>query len=284
MQTKQTQIIQDYLEDAPEILNEALPETRNEPAPHVRINKAIADAGVCSRRAADALIEAGHVLVNGMPVNSPGMQIFPLTDTLTIKGKAVQLQRYDTHDDAPVYLLLHKPIHVVSTAKDPEGRTTVLEFIPEALQNKRLYPVGRLDFLSEGLILLTNDGTLANHLTHPRYQMERTYHLLLRGTVSEDAFDIMREGMTLAEGEQLAPVIIERLDLPEGKTGTYIEMTLQQGLNRQIRRMCRDLDLVILILKRVSHGPLHLGGLPLGKTRLLTKGEVNDLMGIHKLP
>lgn len=215
----------------------------------VRINKALADAGVCSRRRADELIAAGRVSVNGEPVASPGLQVTPGTDKLEVDGKPVQ-----PIAQAPCYLLLNKPVRVVSTAYDPEGRTTVLDLVPAKWKARRLYPAGRLDFFSEGLVLLTDDGELTNRVVHPRHHMPRVYHVLIRGGVSDRALEVMRKGMTLAEGEKLAPVEIRVLpgqvhDLsgvsrnagpPAGQRGTLLEMTLHQGLNRQIRRMCRS--------------------------------------------
>ena len=205
----------------------------------VRINKALADAGVCSRRRADELIAAGRVSVNGEPVASPGLQVTPGTDKLEVDGKPVQ-----PIAQAPCYLLLNKPVRVVSTAYDPEGRTTVLDLVPAKWKARRLYPAGRLDFFSEGLVLLTDDGELTNRVVHPRHHMPRVYHVLIRGGVSDRALEVMRKGMTLAEGEKLAPVEIRVLpgqvhDLsgvsrnagpPAGQRGTLLEMTLHQGL------------------------------------------------------
>ena len=164
----------------------------------VRINKALADAGVCSRRRADELIAAGRVSVNGEPVASPGLQVTPSTDKLEVDGKPVQ-----PIAQAPCYLLLNKPVRVVSTAYDPEGRTTCSISSPR-WKARRLYPAGRLDFFSEGLVLLTDDGELTNRVVHPRHHMPRAYHVLIRGGVSDRALEVMRKGMTLAEGEKLS--------------------------------------------------------------------------------
>lgn len=197
----------------------------------VRINKALAGAGVCSRRRADELIATGRVSVNGEPVASPGLQVTPGTDKLEVDGKPVQ-----PIAQAPCYLLLNKPVRVVSTAYDPEGRTTVLDLVPAKWKARRLYPAGRLDFFSEGLVLLTDDGELTNRVVHPRHHMPRVYHVLIRGGVSDRALEVMRKGMTLAEGEKLAPVEIRVLpgqvhDLsgvsrnagpPEGQRGTLL--------------------------------------------------------------
>ena len=252
----------------------------------VRINKALADAGVCSRRRADELIAAGRVSVNGEPVASPGLPVRPGADRLEVDGKPVR-----PIAQSPCYLLLNKPVRVVSTAYDPEGRTTVLDFVPAKWKARRLYPAGRLDFFSEGLVLLTDDGELTNRVVHPRHHMPRVYRVLIRGGVSDRALDVMRKGMTLAEGEKLAPVEIRVLpgqvhdlsgisrnaESPTGQRGTLLEMTLHQGLNRQIRRMCRDLHLTILRLVRVAQGPLRLGVMKPGEARELTPAEVAAL-------
>lgn len=276
----------------------------------LRINKALADAGVCSRRKADELVAAGLVRVNGETVVSPGLRVCPARDVIEVRGK--KLPRPDRRRE-PCRLLLHKPAAVVSTVSDPEGRPTVLDLVPDQWKDRRLYPAGRLDFFSEGLLLLTDDGDLTHRLTHPSREaglhLARVYHVLVRGRVTEDALRAMRGGMTLAEGERLAPVeaniltaspylsippkrIDGRIDgrpggRMDGRTdartvrvdagNTLLELRLHQGLNRQIRRMCRDLDLTVLRLMRVAQGPLRLDGLPPGKTRPLTAGEVAAL-------
>lgn len=252
----------------------------------IRINKALADAGVCSRRRADELVAAGRVRVNGETVTSPGLQVAPGVDRLEVDGKPIAAE-----EQTPCYLLLNKPVRVVSTAYDPEGRTTVLDLVPAQWKKRRLYPAGRLDFFSEGLVLLTDDGELTNRIVHPRHHMPRVYRVLVRGDVNERALDTMRRGMTLAEGEKLAPVEIRVLpgrmhdlsglskdaDKPAGQQGTLLEMTLHQGLNRQIRRMCRDMRLTILRLVRVAQGPLRIGVMRPGEVRELTPAEVAAL-------
>lgn len=243
----------------------------------VRINKALADAGVCSRRKADELIAAGIIRVNGEPILSPGIRVNPEKDTIEVDGK-----RLRAAPQTFCYLLLHKPVQVLSTVRDPEGRSTVLDFVPPAWKHRRLYPVGRLDFFSEGLLLLTDDGYFANGLTHPRHHLSKVYQVLVRETVSPDVLDTMRAGMRLQEGEQLAPIEVQSLPTSKfisgvGKNNTLLEMTLHQGINRQIRRMCRDLGLTILRLIRVAEGPLFLGEVQAGAVRPLTKAEVSAL-------
>lgn len=239
----------------------------------LRINKALAQAGVCSRRAADDLIKHGRVTVNGLAVTELGLRIFPGRDSVAVDGKAVDLGAQAGSPATLTYLILYKPVQVVATAKDPEGRQTVLDLLPPRWKEQRLYPVGRLDYFSEGLLLLTNDGELTLRLTHPRYHLPKVYHVRLRETPDQRALDLMRNGMVLAEGETLAPAEVTLLSGP----GNTLEMTLHQGVNRQIRRMCRDLSLTILSLKRIQQGPVTLGSLQKGEVRSLSPREVAAL-------
>lgn len=236
----------------------------------VRLNKALADAGVCSRRKADDIIAQGLVSVNGVTVTSLGLRV-SAHDCIAVNGVPLQGKESRT------YLLLHKPVQVLCTAKDPEGRPTVLDLLPAPWNALRLYPVGRLDYFSEGLIILTDDGELAHKMAHPRHHLPKVYHVLVREEVNPELLEIMRQGMVLAEGEQLAPMEVEILPPSTSERGTVLQMTLHQGINRQIRRMCRDLKLTILTLARVAQGPLQLGELPSGKVRVLSEIEVESL-------
>ncbi len=248
----------------------------------VRLNKALADAGICSRRKADEKIFAGLVRVNGQIVLSPGIQVNPARDTIECEGKALIAPA----GEAPCWLMLHKPTGVVATAQDPQGRPTVLAHVPPAFQHLRLYPVGRLDFFSEGLLLLTNDGPLAHRLTHPKWHIPREYRVIVRLTKGfsrknlDQALETMRHGMTLAEGEILAPVEVSVLEENAPSTSGLVfslSMVLHQGINRQIRRMCRDTGLTVLKLTRISQGPLQLGDLPSGQCRPLSPAELTAL-------
>lgn len=240
----------------------------------MRINKFLAECGVASRRGADEIIAQGRVSLNGVAVEGPGVQVDPGSDRVTVDGKPVSPLR-ETVQGADVTLMLHKPVQVVTTARDPQGRTTVFDILPEKYKKLRLLHVGRLDFFSEGLLLLTTDGSLCNRLIHPRWHLPKVYHVLVRGEVNEHKLGVMRRGMTLREGEKLAPV--EAALLRRDASGTWIEMTLMQGLNRQIRRMCRDLGLTVLKLIRVRQGPIGLGSLNPGQCRPLTPEEVRGL-------
>lgn len=242
----------------------------------MRLNKALATAGVCSRRKADELVFAGNVAVNGVTAASPGMQVDPQNDLVTVFGKPVAFLPPERQVTGHAYYILNKPVEVVTTVSDPQGRRTVLDILPEDVRRRRVFPVGRLDYFSEGLLLLTSDGDLTYRMTHPRYHLPKVYEVLVRGDVTRDKLETVRRGMTLAEGEKLAPVEVRVLDKRIlGKT--LLELTLVQGINRQIRRMCRDLGLTVLKLKRTREGPLLLGALPSGKLRALTPSEVKAL-------
>lgn len=237
----------------------------------VRLNKFLADAGLASRRGADALIQSGRVSVNGLSQREPGTRVIPGQDTVLLDGTPVAARQ-----DAPAsYVMLHKPVHTVTTVNDPQGRRTVVDMLPEDLRAQRLFPVGRLDYMSEGLLLLTNDGDVTLRLTHPSYEHAKKYEVVVREAVAENSLRTMRQGMRLREGERLAPVEVETS--VEGNGATLLRMTLRQGVNRQIRRMCRDLNLTILRLRRVELGPLRLEGLESGKWRFLSAEEIKNL-------
>lgn len=240
-----------------------------DPQDGIRLNKFIAASGYCSRRKADELIFAGAVQVNGMVEHVPARRILP-DDVVLVEGR-----RLAALPTSFSYIMLHKPIQVMCTAHDPQGRPTVLDCLTAEMRRNRVYPVGRLDYFSEGLLLLTNDGELAQRLMHPRHHQPKTYDVLVRGTVPAAALATMRRGMTLAEGEALRPVEVESRMQANGHT--RLRMVLHQGVNRQIRRMCRDLGLTILRLKRIRLGPLGLGDLPPGSCRFLSGTEVAAL-------
>jgi len=243
----------------------------------IRLNKYIAQCGIASRRGADDLVFTGKVKVNGTVADSPGLKINPDTDKVSVNGKTINLPG----NSGDITLLLHKPVEIVTTAKDPQGRQTVLDLLPKEIRNKRPFPVGRLDFYSEGLLLLTTDGDLCYRLTHPKFHLPKTYKVTIRGTVPEHIIKKMRSGMTLEDGEKLAPIKVNALK-PMAGTQT-LEMTLIQGVNRQIRRMCKKNGLTILRLHRVKQGPVSLGNLKRGKWRELTQEELSALKRAVKL-
>ncbi len=240
----------------------------------MRLNKYIANSGYCSRRAADELITQNRVKINDKRA-SQGMQVGE-NDIVYIDNKPISKEEVKL-----IYLVLHKPIQVVSTVKDPEGRTTVLDLLPTKYKNSRLYPVGRLDYFSEGLIFLTNDGELAHKFMHPKHNLARVYRVRVRKENSADIHSIlnyMKKGMTLEDGTKLTPVHSEIFNERKGKNVEYdIEFTLYQGVNRQIRRMCQETGLTILRLMRISHGSLELGNLNKGECRELSTDEAKKI-------
>lgn len=247
----------------------------------MRINKALAVAGICSRRAADELIASGAVLVNGAPA-TPGMQV-NAGDNVQVQGRTIHLLFGKSTN--LTYLLCNKPQKVVSTASDPQNRRTVLDLVPTEFSGERLYPVGRLDYDSEGLILLTNDGELTHRLTHPSHHLPKTYRVTVAGPVDESQLQTFRAGMTLAEGEAVAPVDVSIVqEARNSEDTTILEMVLIQGLNRQIRRMCRDVGLEVKRLVRIGHGPLRLRGVHPGDCRQLSEKETVTLLRAAGLP
>ncbi len=238
----------------------------------VRLNKVLARAGVCSRRKADLLISSGQVFVNNEPVQEMGIMVDPDDDRITVLGREISFGR---PEPVFVYAVLNKPIQVVTTVSDPQGRKTVIDLLPPELKKIRLFPVGRLDYFSQGLIILTNDGVLAHRLTHPSWNHARVYRVTVRERVDNDQINIMTKGMLLKDGTKLAPVKIKIISRKQDST--IFEISLNQGINRQIRKMCHDLGLTILRLVRITQGPVQLGKLNPGQVRLLEPGEISAL-------
>lgn len=230
-----------------------------------RLQKVLAHAGVASRRHAEELITQGRVQVNGQVINTLGVTVDPERDEITCDGKPVQVK------PPLVYILLHKPIGYVSTVSDPQGRPTVLELAPK---KGRLYPVGRLDQDSEGLLLLTNDGDLTLRLTHPRYVQAKEYHALVQGYPDWEAIEMLK-GRIVLDGQRTAPARVQLLD-SDGEQ-SWLSLTIHEGRNRQVRRMLEHTGYPVLRLIRVRVGPLYLGNLPSGAYRYLTDEEVAEL-------
>jgi 23S rRNA pseudouridine2605 synthase len=231
----------------------------------MRLVKYLAHAGVASRRAAERMIAEGRVRVEGQLATDPAQDVD--------EGLRVEVDGRVLHGAEPrVSYAVHKPVGVISTARDTHGRPTVLELVPA--DGRRLYPVGRLDADSSGLILLTNDGALAQRLTHPRYEVPRTYRARVAGRpVTERALRALREGVRLDDGPT-APARVRRLGAHE------IEITITEGRNRQVRRMCAAVGHPVTALRRVAFGPLRLGRLPRGQHRRLTRDEIAELEAV----
>ena len=226
----------------------------------IRLQKYFSDCGILSRRAAEDEILAGRVKVNGA-VASLGDRVDPDVDLVEYKGKPVRPRQSKPY----LYLMLHKPRGYVSTAKDEKGRKNVTDLTRGV--GSRVYPVGRLDMDSEGLLLMTDDGAFANHLTHPRHEIPKIYHVTLSKEPTEEQLDALGAPMEL-DGYQLQPVEIQRL------APNKLEMKLFEGRNRQIRRMCESVELKVTRLVRIAVGEIKLDPLPLGKWRHLTADEV----------
>lgn len=236
------------------------------PADGVRLQKVMADAGVASRRASEELIRRGRVRVNGRVVTELGTKVQPGLDSIEVNGKPLKLSSGRT------YILLNKPRSFVTTVHDPRGRRTVLDLV-EGVPG-RLYPVGRLDYDTEGLLLLTNDGMLTYALTHPKHGVPRTYLAEVAGRVSDATVAQFARGIELEDGPT-RPATVQVHGYPEGRT--KLTITLSEGRNRQVRRMFDAVGHPVQFLKRVQFGPLTVQGVKLGQWRRLTAAEVARL-------
>lgn len=229
-----------------------------------RVQKILAAAGLGSRRACEELIAAGRVAVDGRSITLGG-KADPTQQVITVDG-----ERVATNPDL-VHLMLNKPLGVVTTVSDPQGRPTVMDLVPE---NPRVYPVGRLDQDTEGLLMLTNDGELANRLAHPRYEIEKTYVAQVRGQLRRRATRMLLDGVELDDGPARARSVRE---LGSAADRTLVELVLAEGRKREVRRMLAAVGIPVERLARVKLGPLALGDMSPGKHRPLTGAEVRGL-------
>ncbi len=235
----------------------------------MRIHRALARAGVASRRKAEELVAAGRVTVNGT-VARTGQSVDPSRDRIAVDGKAVGAPA------APKWYVLHKPAGVLTTRSDPEGRRTVFEFVPP---QPGLTYVGRLDYMTEGVLLLTTDGDGAHRLTHPSAMVPRTYVATVRGSVKAAAAEI-RGGIELEDG----PVHVEEVSVTEGELPRTwdLELTIREGRTREVRRICEAVGLEVLRLVRTSFGPVRLGALAPGASRGLSAKELDLINALVK--
>jgi 23S rRNA pseudouridine2605 synthase len=235
------------------------------PSKAIRLQKFLAEAGVASRRHAEELIEAGRVLVNDEIVNTLPAFVDPKLDRVVVDGTPIRAQPLE-------YFIVHKPRGVVCTNRDPAGRLRAVDLLPPT--KGRLNVVGRLDADSSGLLLMTNDGVLAERITHPRLGIPKVYRVEVRGQVSDAIVASMKKGVHLAEGKATASEveIVHR-----SRQSSVLRITLREGRNRQVRRMLARLDHAVKTLKRVQIGPLSLKGLPVGACRALTGRELSEL-------
>lgn len=239
----------------------------------MRLQKFLAHAGIASRRAAEDLIKQGRVEVNGLTITGMGVTVTE-SDIVAVDGKAIK------NEKEKIYIMLNKPVGYVSSAKDQFGRPTVLDLI--AGVNIRLYPVGRLDYDTSGLILLTNDGDFTYQLTHPKHEIEKVYEALISGIPTNEEIIRFRNGLTI-EDYTTSPANI--LIKEKIKGNALVHITIHEGKNRQVRKMCAAIGHNVITLKRMSIGPIALGNLPEGKWRNLSgielKNIINNMERIH---
>jgi pseudouridine synthase len=232
--------------------------------PAERLQKYLSRAGVASRRAGEEMIKAGRVMVNGQVVRELGVKIDPEKDLVKVDGRRVR-------PEALVTVMLHKPYGYLSTTKDPQGRRVVTDLLGEG--GPRLYPVGRLDYDATGLLLLTNDGELAQRLTHPRYQVPRTYRVTVAGEVSRETLGRLARGAEVAGRVVPAEVQVRKREAEK----TVLEITVWEGRYHLVKRLLSQVGHPVLKLKRIAYGPLRLGRLPRGGHRFLTPVEAAAL-------
>ena len=231
-----------------------------------RLHVVLARAGIASRRHAEELIREGRVMVNGQVVLKPGTKVVWGQDAIRVDNRLV------SRLEPKVTIVLNKPKGVLTTSNDPRGRRTIAELVTGI--KARIFPVGRLDYHSEGLLILTNDGELAQHLQHPRYKIPKTYRTKVKGLPTQQAMQRLRSGVML-DGRRTAPASVKKV----GTTGknAWLEITVREGRNRQVRRMCSAVDHPVMKLKRTRYGPIRLGNLKPGFYRDLTPTEMEKL-------
>lgn len=234
-----------------------------------RLQKVIAQAGIASRRKAEELIQEGKVKVNGKIVKELGTKV-------TSQDK-VEVNNIPLEKEEPVYFLLYKPTGVISTVTDDKGRKVVTDFFEHVPE--RIFPIGRLDYDTSGLLLMTNDGEFANMLMHPKYKVEKTYVAKVKGPLTGEKIRMLEKGVMLQDGKT-APARVKILSWDRRKEVAIVQLTIHEGRNRQVRRMFEALDCKVMKLKRESYGFLQLGGLRPGDTRELSPHEVKQLRAL----
>lgn len=232
-----------------------------------RLQKILAQAGIASRRHAEELIVAGRVTVNGKVVTELGSKADSVADRIMVDGKPVR------PEGRKVYLLLNKPVGYITTLKDPEGRPIVTDLLKEVPE--RVFPVGRLDYNTEGLLILTNDGAWANRLAHPRHEVEKEYLVRVRGRVAPEQVRRLVDGVDLPDGRTSPAKVVK---VRESDNNSWLSVAIHEGRYRQVRRMCEAVSLAVVRLKRVRYGFLELGDLKPGSYRHLSPAEVKRLI------
>ena len=233
----------------------------------MRLNKFLSNSGLASRRKCDQLIEEGKVFVNGKQVTELGSQINEKKDKVTVEGKTINLP------SSFVYIKLNKPKGYACTAHDEKGRKTIYDLIDS---EERLFSIGRLDYDTEGLILLTNDGDFANKVAHPKFNIDKEYRVTVEGEIKESEMAVMRKGVVV-DGQRMPSAIVNFISYENGYT--KLSVIIDEGQNRQIRRMFEAIGKTIKLLKRVRIGQVRLGGLRRGDYKDLTEVELNSLVG-----
>lgn len=231
-----------------------------------RLQKILAKAGVASRRTAEALIKAGRVAVDGETVTEMGVQVDPHCQRITVDGRPVTLE------EKKIYLLLNKPAGYVTTLQDPQGRPIITELLQDV--SERVFPVGRLDLDTEGALLLTNDGDLANQIIHPRYEVNKTYEATVQGRPDRAKLRQLEQGIML-EGKKTWPAEVKMLE--SNDLTSVIEIIIHEGKKRQVRKMFAAIGHPVLHLKRTAYGKLRLGSLPAGSYRFLTTKDLKQI-------
>ncbi|WP_002149417.1 23S rRNA pseudouridine(2605) synthase RluB [Bacillus cereus] len=234
-----------------------------------RLQKVIAQAGIASRRKAEELIQQGKVKVNGKIVKELGTKVTP--------QDKVEVNNIPLEKEEPIYFLLYKPTGVISSVSDDKGRNVVTDFFPEIRQ--RLFPIGRLDYDTSGVLLMTNDGEFANVLMHPRYKVEKTYVAKIKGPLTGDKIRMLERGVALEDGKT-APAQVKIISWDKRKEMAIVQLTIHEGRNRQVRRMFEALDCKVMKLKRERYAFLEVGSLRPGDARELTPHEVKQLRAL----
>lgn len=235
-----------------------------------RLQKYLANSGIASRRKAEEYILAGKVKVNGQIVTELGTKVNPDKDIIEFEGKRVN------NDIKKVYVLLNKPIDYVTTVKDQFNRNTVVDLVKNAGNN--LLPVGRLDMYTSGALILTNDGDFIFHVTHPKHEVEKTYTVTLRGKITNEDVENLRQGVVIDEEYKTKPAKVRIMKIDEEKNLSRLEIVIHEGKNRQVRKMCEAIGRKVIALHRSKIGNIDVKDLKIGQWRYLTKKEVDMLM------
>lgn len=232
----------------------------------VRLNRYIAQAGICSRREADNVIASGRVQINGRRVYELGIQIDPANDSVKVDGKLIQTEA------KKVYFMLHKPRGVMTTMSDPQGRPTVAEYV--ARVGYRVFPIGRLDWNSEGLLILTNDGAFANKVMHPKFDVTKTYLVKVDGNPSQAQLDKLKRGISIIGGKVKAKAV-SFTNVGESDKYKWVRIIITEGKNQQVRRMFEKIGFDVLRLRRVAIGQLKLGSMKAGEIKSLSPRQMD---------